>query len=393
MFFWSAALEDLYRPHADTPIDRWLAKVDRRLRKVLPLEPIATPEPELAEAFLSATGQHQASSTRLTDDALSVSYKARARGFNVAYVVHLRHHSNAASMDSLMLLISQTIDSNVLPVPPVYPIPGEKTRQQATDFERQITQLIPGIMASKTYPHLPHDKKPLLVQKVALAFQACWSIPLPTPRLIGEVITCKSCDSIFLDVAPDRHHGLGGPFFSVSNEYLQEYIESSLAALEKQESIKEYKEEIFELIRDFIKTRMNMNMIPAIVEDDPVVAIHSDMGPHNIIVSSQTQINIQSFIDWELVASAPFMSPYRIIEMFSRPPAVNGFGPEYDRAVELRMAFLEAIPQWKSLFEAESTKIFLEWFIFGLLLKPEWRSQGLSDKEAREYWQENIQAV
>lgn len=177
----------------------------RRSRKVLPPEPIAIPEPELAEAFLSAPGQHLASSTRFTDGALSVSYKVRARGSNVAYVVQLHHHSKVASMDSLMLLISQTIDSNVLPVPPVYPIPGEKTRQQATGFGRQITQLIPGIMASKTYPHLPHDKKPLFVQKVALAFQACWSIPLPTPHLIGEVIASKSGDSIVLDIAPDRH--------------------------------------------------------------------------------------------------------------------------------------------------------------------------------------------
>ncbi|KAJ5630165.1 Aminoglycoside phosphotransferase [Penicillium herquei] len=98
MFSWSAALEDLDRP--DTPIDRYLIKVDRRSRLILPPELIIIPEPELAEAFLSATGQHLASSTRFTDGALSISYKVNAQETpDVAYVVQLRHHGNVASMD------------------------------------------------------------------------------------------------------------------------------------------------------------------------------------------------------------------------------------------------------------------------------------------------------
>ncbi|KAJ5630166.1 hypothetical protein N7528_003823 [Penicillium herquei] len=217
-----------------------------------------------------------------------------------------------------------------------------------------------------------------------------WAIPLPTPHLIGEVVATESGDGIVLDIKPDRHHGLGGPFSSV-RKYLQAYIESSLTALEKQEGIEEYKERFLNPIRDFVRNRIHM--IPAIVENVPVVAMHSDMGPHNIIVSSETHTDIQSIIDWEFVASAPFISLYRIIEMFFRPPAANGFGPEYDGAHELRKAFWDAIPQWKSHLEAEPTKVFLEWFRFGLLLKPAWRPQGLPEEEARAYWQENIRAV
>lgn len=40
-----------------------------------------------------------------------------------------------------------------------------------------------------------------------------------------------------------------------------------------------------------------MHKIPAAVEDVPVVAMHADMGLHNIIVSSQAQTEIQAVID------------------------------------------------------------------------------------------------
>jgi hypothetical protein len=236
---------------------------------------------------------------------------------------------------------------------------------------------------------------------MACAFQACWSLPLPEPRLIGELIA-NEVDSdagddhaIHLEIGPDRHYSLGGPFFSV-REYLQAYIKSSLVALEKQQDIEDYKEQYLERIRDFVNNRMNTNimMIPSIVEDTPVVAMHSDMGPHNIIVSDQSPVDIQAVIDWEFVSSAPFASQYRIIEMLFRKSAENGFGPEYEGATELREAFWDAIPQWKKQwFDSESTQVFLEWFKFGLFLKPEWRPKDLPEDEAQEYWRENIRVV
>lgn len=48
-----------------------------------------------------------------------------------------------------------------------------------------------------------------------------------------------------------------------------------------------------------------MQYIPAIVEEVPVVAVHADMGPHNVILSTYTTTDINAIIDWEFVASAP----------------------------------------------------------------------------------------
>jgi hypothetical protein len=137
-----------------------------------------------------------------------------------------------------------------------------------------------------------------------------------------------------------------------------------------------------------------MHKIPAIVETMPIVATHSDMGLHNIIVSATTTpTNIAAIIDWEFVASAPYASLYRSIGMLFRKPAANGFGHEYDHADELREAFWGAIPAWKLRNQSESTRAFLEWFKFGLFMKPERRPHDLPDDKKDEYWRENIRLV
>ena len=293
-------------------------------------------------------------------------------------------------MDSFMTFISRVIDSRVLPVPPVYPIPRERQRQAATRMGRQITRLVPGVMASSIYAQLPHEERLILVHKMALAFQACWQTQLPEEHLIGELIATTADDQIILKIGPDRYHSLGGPFSSV-REYLRAYIRSSLVALEKQQGIDEYKERFLGRIRDFVDNRMHH--IPAIVEDIPIVAAHADMGLHNVIVSSQAPTEIQAVIDWEFIVSAPYASLHRIIEMLFRMLSPNGFGPEYERADELREAFWDAIPDWKKRNESEATKELLEWFKFGLYMKPEWRPESLTEDKKREYWAENIRVV
>lgn len=82
-----------------------------------------------------------------------------------------------------------------------------------------------------------------------------------------------------------------------------------------------------------------MESIPAIVEEVPIVVVHSDMGPHNVIVSEKDNSKIVAIIDWEFVACAPYPSVDRIVEMLFRRPAPNGFGPEYEGSGELREAF------------------------------------------------------
>ncbi|KAM5365753.1 hypothetical protein ACJZ2D_010822 [Fusarium nematophilum] len=229
---------------------------------------------------------------------------------------------------------------------------------------------------------LPRQKK---------AGKACWRLPLPEPRLIGELVATTGDDGeILLSIEPDRHHGLGGPFSSV-RDYLRAYIKSALTSLEKQQGIDDYKETFLDRIRDFVNN--GLHNIPAVVENMPIVAMHSDMGPHNVIVSSHSRSDIKAIIDWEFVAGAPFMALHRIIEMLFRRPAANDFGREYDRADELRETFWSAIPDWKRWNDDESTQVFLEWFRFGMFLKPEWRPRDLPIHEAEEFWRENIRVV
>ncbi|KAL1845308.1 hypothetical protein VTK73DRAFT_699 [Phialemonium thermophilum] len=250
-FVWSAALEDLDGPAV--PVDRFRIRIDRRTREISSPQPMVLTRQELAHAILSATGQHLASAARLTGGALSVSYQVTVHEApDVAYVVQLRHHGRVASMDALMTFLSRTVDHHVLPIPLVFPIPGEKERQEATSMGRQITLLVDGEIASTTYPSMSHVERLTFVRKMALAFQACWRLPLPEPRLIGELVASTTTDGdVIFEVDPDRHHGLGGPFSSV-RDYLRAYIRSSLANLEKQQGIDDYKERYLDRIRNLL---------------------------------------------------------------------------------------------------------------------------------------------
>ncbi|KAI0552231.1 hypothetical protein F4679DRAFT_581921 [Xylaria curta] len=124
----------------------------------------------------------------------------------------------------------------------------------------------------------------------------------------------------------------------------------------------------------------------------PIVAMHADLGPHNI-VSSKKYTEIHAVIDREFVASALYASLHQIIEMFFRKPTPNGFGSEYDCADELREAFCGAIPDWMRWNQSEATQTFLEWFRFGLFMKSEWRPQDLPKDEIQDLWGENIRVV
>ncbi|KAL8648445.1 MAG: hypothetical protein Q9210_004985 [Variospora velana] len=388
VFAWWAALED--SDCSPKPADRYLIEIDRRSKEVSHPQQVQISETDLAEAILAATGQRLASSARFTDGTLSVSYKVTVQDDpDVAYVVQLRHFGQVASMDSLITWISTNIDPRILPVPPVYPIPGEVQRQEALGVGRQITRFIPGDMAFDVYPTLSHDQRLILVRKIALAFQACWQIPMPEPRVIGELIADGGEVGGFR-VGPDRHCDLGGPFPSV-REYLRAYIRYSFVALEKQNGIDEYKEWFQTHIKSFID--QHLDDIPLVVEDIPIVAMHTDMRLHNIILSSETPTEIRAIIDWEFVASAPYASLHSIIENLFREHADNQFGPEFDRADELRDAFWGSIPDWKRCNQSAATKEYLEWFRFGEFMKPEPPDYSMSAEEKRAFWAENIRVV
>ncbi|KAL2830754.1 hypothetical protein BDW59DRAFT_158201 [Aspergillus cavernicola] len=227
---------------------------------------------------------------------------------------------------------------------------------------RQITRFTLGLVASSIYPRLPHEEK--LIFQMALAFQACWTIPLPGPHMIGELSARES----------KTHTG-----------------RLALVALEKQQGIQEYHKGYLDRIQAFVAN--HLNKIPAVAEDIPLVALHADMGLHNVIVSNHAHTLIQAIIGWEFIASAPYASLHQIIEMLFRKTAPNGFGPEYGRAKELREAFWGTIPEWGDWNTSEATQLFLEWFRFGLFMKPKWLFLGLSEDETAAYWAENVRVV
>jgi len=388
-FSWIAALED--EDSTGQPLDRYRVDIDRVSRKIQNPTPISLSGAELEEAVLAATGHHLKAFSRFADGALSISYRVSIEEDpDIQYIVQLRHHGKVTSMNFLMNLISSTIDPSILPLPAVYPIPGEEQRQKTTGMGRQIARLIPGPLANSLYPRMSHQEKLVFVRNMAVAFQASWSIPLPNERLIGELCAVQAGDCIVLTVGPDRHYSLGGPFTSV-RAYLRAYIYSSLDSFKRQQGIDEYKARFLQRVTDFVEG--GMHNIPAIVEDVPVVPMHSDMGPHNVILSLTTSTDIMAIIDWEFVASAPYASLYRIIEILFRETASNGFGAEYAHAGELRDAFWGAIPAWKKWNESEATRVFLEWFRFGLFMKAEWRPDGLDEEEKEAYWRENVRVV
>jgi Ser/Thr protein kinase RdoA (MazF antagonist) len=111
----------------------------------------------------------------------------------------------------------------------------------------------------------------------------------------------------------------------------------------------------FSPITDFVET--GMLDIPEVVEQIPIVPIHSDMGLHNIIVSSVKPTQIMAIIDWEFCASVPYVCVDTIVERLFRKWSPNDFGEEYPQADELRSAFWDAIPEWASRSESAATKI------------------------------------
>lgn len=176
-------------------------------RKIQTPRPIYLSEAELREVVLTATGHHLKTSSRFTDGALIISYKVSVEEDpDIQYIVQLRHHGNVTSMNLLMSLISSTIDPSILPLPAVYPIPGEEQRQTTIGMGGQIAQLIPRPIANSVYPRMSHEEKLVFVRNMALAFQATWHIPLPKER-----------------------------------DYLRAYISSSLSAFKCQQGIDEYK--------------------------------------------------------------------------------------------------------------------------------------------------------
>lgn len=188
-------------------------------------------------------------------------------------------------------------------------------------------------MGFHIYPSLPIAQKTILVKKMARAFAACWDVPLPTPRTIVELcVTTQQPTTgaggggggITLHVGPDLHHSLGGPFSSV-RAYLVAYIRQAYVALTKQQAIDAYKAQYTAAIGAFLAPKLD-SCIPRIVDDVPVVLVHADMGPHNLILAESDPTAVQAVIDWELVGSAPVATQFALLETVFPPAGAEPLG-------------------------------------------------------------------
>ncbi|KAM3485677.1 hypothetical protein MY8738_001207 [Beauveria namnaoensis] len=388
-FTFSAALEPL--DHLPDFLDRYQIEINRQTRQPSTPKKIEITDEELQKAVLAATGKQVVSSRRFTDGGFSTSYKVTVmHNPEMVYVVQLRFHGNVASMDAFMKFAHANSRPGAIPMAAVYSIPGEAEHQQSTGFGRQITQFVPGVLAERVYSDMSHTDRLELVRKMAMAWQACWDLPLPSPRQIGEIIATDNNGSISLAVGPDRHFSLGGPFTSV-REWLQGRLRHAVSSLTRASGIDDYKDEYMPAIQAFVDNRLDR--IPQTVEECPITALHVDMGLHNVLVAEDNHTEIKAIIDWELCASAPFLAAHPCIEVLFRMGAPNGFGAEYPHADQLRSAFWDAIPEWKARWESQAVKDFMEWFRFALSLRPEYCPKEKSKAEKWEFWAENIRVV
>lgn len=220
---WIAALEK--EDGTSQPIDRYLVDIDKILQKAqTPMLIKLSGNIKLREVVLAATDNHLKASSWFINRAPTIFYKFTIEEDpHIQYVVQLHHHGNITSMNLVISLISTTVDPSILPLSAVYPIPGEKQRQKITGFDRQIARLISGPIANSVYPQISHQENLVFVQNMAPVFQGIWHIPLPKPRLIGELCTTQTGNYITLNLSPDRYYNFKGPFTSV-RDYFRSHI-------------------------------------------------------------------------------------------------------------------------------------------------------------------------
>ncbi|KAF7561811.1 hypothetical protein G7046_g2354 [Stylonectria norvegica] len=292
----------------------------------------------------------------------AVTYKFRTGDCHTEsreYVAQLRYHGNVESMTNLLSYLRQYHLERV-PVPQVFP----------TDFRPdcglglQISHFVPGKMGHLCFASFPRETKSELIKQIARAYGALWSLNIPRPRnLIGEVIVHST--PLSLSVGPDRQYKLGGPFSTVTS-FLRAWILNRFDIIEGRLNASESKQNELDVKKHLVQEKLANS--PHEVEEVPIVITHSDMSLHNMIFSFAAPTKLEAIIDWEFVHSMPFavLIPTSIDPLFVvGDDSVSG-GSFVDE--DLRNAFWAAIPEWRGLTDLTATKIFLEYYQFGLNL-------------------------
>lgn len=314
------------------------------------------------------------------DRGLTPSYKVSIKNSSKQVIIQLRHYGDVDSMNSLTEYLS-----TILPVPKTY----RTTFQVSSALGVQVTEFVEGEVGVKLYYQLDVTDKMRIVKEIARVLDTLWRIKVPEGQnRIGEAIANR--DPFAITVGPERGHGLGGPFSSVT-EYLKAWITHRTRAVEMTEFIDEFKEDVLPGVYQLLEWGP---IIPPEVENVPVVLFHSDLALRNMIFSSSSSCTLKAVIDWELVDCAPFAVA---IPMFIEPlfwKDANGKNKHAEGSSELREAFWDEIPYWKGQMENEATQCFLEWYEFGrsIVAYPP-REDDTTPEQRRELWKKNTESV
>ncbi|KAF4992910.1 hypothetical protein FGRMN_6853 [Fusarium graminum] len=305
------------------------------------------------------------------------------------FVVQLRSHGNVGSMNALQRYFSQAALPS-LPVPKVYP----SSEERDDGLQLQISEFVPGAMASDIYPALDLNGKKMILQRLARTFQSIWESPVSQRATsIGEASFSSGQSStpeisIYAERSPGAGMEIGGPFQSVS-AYLKAWVKHRFTRLQEQNGVDEYKAEVLGPIQQFFETEFEAGL-PAQVDQIPIVLAHADLGLHNIIVAPEKPWEFKAVIDWEFTSYQPFLTAIpELIDPLFRP---DGSSPG-DQA-ELREAFWDEIPQWAARKNSAEGRAFLSWYEFGLYLKPNpYLDLKAPVEEKLRFWSENISVV
>ncbi|KAJ5319315.1 hypothetical protein MYU51_013449 [Penicillium brevicompactum] len=361
-------------------LDRYLISLAKD-GALLSTSPVSLNTGEMAKLLLESGCGKLVEYERFKDGSFGTTYKAKARGKNKdepnEYIVQLRYHANIDNMYHLIKYVREKSPGG-LPVPQMFPTPTSSSSVLGV----QISQYVPGHMGSAMIDGLSLEGKRSVVKQMAQAFAALWELPTPgTGNLIGEAIVSPEGT---VSVGPERRYGLGGPFSSVTS-YLQAWIKHRLDKLQGQQAIDEYKDKYLDRIIRFAET--TLNHIPFEVENVQLALVHTDLGLHNMIFSESPTPILKGAIDWEFVDYAPLL----IVVPTLVEPTFELFASE---SGDLRQAFWDEIPLWKRGFASKGSRIFLDFYSFGLYLKADALPDRNADLAAKEqYWKKNIEFV
>ncbi|KAK3306215.1 uncharacterized protein B0T15DRAFT_494324 [Chaetomium strumarium] len=358
----------------DQAMDRHLIHLDKKTSNVLSLKPVSIEPDEMKQLLRDNKLGTLKTYQRLSNGAYGTTYKVTVEEPDrPQLIVQLRFRGNVASMNALQYYIRARA-SRELPVPRTFP---------ATAFDRRSD----GLQLQVTGP--PN----------ARAFAALWELPVAriNSAVFGEaVISLLPSDSsddglLSITVGPEKQDGVEGPFDSVSS-FLRAWILHRFEKLEAQHGIDEYKALLLPSIRNFVQCKLD-SQLPKGLDKTPVVLMHTDLGLHNVLVSESSPYEFTAVIDWEFVSCLPFLCAVpRLIEpMFREGLGHDEKGALLEEAIQpLREAFLNEIKEVMASVEGQT---FLEWYEFGLYMKPNaYMKFGASPEERMASW-ENISVV